>query len=126
VGWGFEGAGSDDSTDIHEVEELIGRIESQLMERGGEDRTLDVYLDLLVEVLGRPGEHLWEKSETMILDSMGIRRDHVTSNAHELTFHELFNSEGRSLVVLPIVLNGGKSRASSPLTGEGRGGGEVG
>jgi hypothetical protein len=111
AGWGFEAVGYVDGTDISEMEEMIGRIEAQLKERGGADQMLKTYLDILVDVLGRPEEHLWEKKETMILDSMGIRCEQVSSNASELTFNELFNSEGRSLVVLPVALNGGEIRS---------------
>jgi hypothetical protein len=111
AGWGFEAAGSADGTNMSEMEEMLGRIEAQLKERGGDDRMLEIYLDILVDVLGKAGEHLWEKRETVILDSMGIRRDQVVLNANELTFHELLNSEGRSLVVLPIALDGGEIRS---------------
>ncbi len=111
TGWGFEEAGPAESPDIPELEEQVGQIESQLLEIGGDDRILQAYLDIVIGVLGRPGEHLWGKTKTMILDSMGIRRDEVSANACELTFHELFNSEGRELVVLPVVLDGAEIRS---------------
>jgi hypothetical protein len=110
-GWGFEKAASAGSPDIAGLEEEIGRIESQLLEMGGDDRTFENYLDILVNVLGSSGEHLWGKTETLILDSMGIRRDQFAHNANELTFHELFNSEGRSLVALPVALDGREARS---------------
>ena len=112
-GWGFEGAGSVDSSDIPGLEEQIGRIELQLREVGGDDRMFEVYLDILIEVLGSPGEHLWGEKETMILDSMGIKRKQVASNAHELTFPGLFNSEGRSFVLLLVSLSGEELRSIS-------------
>ena len=105
-GWGFEGAGSIDSSDIPGLEEQIGQIEAQLLEIGGDDRMFEVYLDILIEVLGRPEEHLWGTKETLILDSMGIKRNQVTSNAYELTFPELFNSEGLRIVLLLVTLSG--------------------
>jgi hypothetical protein len=111
TGWGFENADCPECAGITDVEEQIGLIESQLKENGGDDQMLRTYLDIVVDVLGRPGEHLWEKDETMILDSLGLKRDQVSSNANELTFHEMFNSEGRILVVLPVVLNGGEIRS---------------
>ncbi len=111
VGWGFEVVSPADSPDIPELEEQIGRIESQLLKSGGDDRVLETYLDIVIGVLGRPGEHLWGEKETMILDSMGIRRNQVDYNTSELTFHELFNSEGRRLVVLPIALDGREIRS---------------
>jgi hypothetical protein len=111
VGWGFEAAGSADSPDISELEEQIGLLESQLLEISGKDHFLEAYLDIVTSVLGRPGEHLWGDRETMILDSMGIRCDEVSSNASEMTFHELFNSEGQRLVVLPVILDGAEIRS---------------
>ncbi len=105
AGWGFETDGSEEGSDIRELREQAGRIGSQLLEIGSDDRILDAYLGAVIDVLGRPGEHLWGKVETVILDSMGIRRDEVSANASELTFHDLFNSEGRDLVVLPVILD---------------------
>jgi hypothetical protein len=113
VGWGFEGAGSADILDIPGLEKQIGQIEDQLLEIGGEDRMLEVYLDIVIEVLGRPVEHLWGKKETLILDSMGIKRDQAASNVHELTFSELFNSEGRKLVMALVALSGEELRRIS-------------
>jgi hypothetical protein len=104
-GWGFEDSGSVDSANIPMLEEQIGQIEARLMEPGGDDRMLEVYLDILVDVLSRPGEHLWGKKDTLILDSMGIKRNQVASNVNEVTFHELFNSEGQRLVVLLVAIN---------------------
>ncbi|MBP1752559.1 MAG: hypothetical protein H6Q57_1395 [Geobacteraceae bacterium] len=108
-GWGFAA----DCPDIPALEEQIGQIEAQLQEIGGDDRMFEVYLDILIEVLGRPEDHLWGKTETLILDSMGIRRNKVESNARELTFPELFNSEGQRLVVLLVSLSGKGLRSIS-------------
>lgn len=110
-GWGFEVTDSDDSSDIPGLEEQIGQIGSQLLEIGGDDRMLEVYLDIVISVLGRPADHLWGKEETLILDSMGIRRDQVASNVYELTFHELYNSEGRTLVMALVALSGEELRS---------------
>ncbi len=107
-GWGFEEGGS---PNIPGLEEQIGMIETQLQEIGGDDRILEFYLDIVIEVLGRPGEHLWGKKETLILDSMGIKRNQLACNARELTLHELFNSEGRRLVVVLVALDGAEIRS---------------
>lgn len=107
-GWGFEEGGS---ADIPDLEGQIGMIETQLHEIGGDDRILDAYLDIVVDVLGRPGEHLWGKKETLILDSMGIRRNELECNASELTLYELFNSEGRRMVVVLVELDGAEIRS---------------
>ncbi len=110
TGWGFEASGLADGPDIPGFEEEIGNVGSQLLELGGDDRIFDEHLDIVIDVLGRPGEHLWGKTETVILDSMGVLRDEAAANAVELTFHGLFNSEGRRLVVLPVVLDGAEIR----------------
>jgi hypothetical protein len=102
-GWGYDGGSS---TDIPELEEEIGQIEAQLLDIGGDVSMLEVFLDILIEVLGRPGEHLWGDKETLIMDSMGIKRNQVASNVHELTFPMLFNSEGQRLVLVLVALSG--------------------
>ena len=112
-GWSFEGTGPADSTDIPGLEEQIGQIESQLLEIGGDDRMLEVYLDIVIEVLGRPEEHLWGQQETLILDSMGIKRNQVASNAHEMTFPKLYNSEGQRIVLFLVALSGEELRSIS-------------
>lgn len=108
--WGFEGTGSVDSTEIPGLEEQIGQIETQLLEIGGDDRMLEVYLDIVIEVLDRPEEHLWGQQETLILDSMGIKRNQVASNAHELTFSTVYGSEGQRIVLLLVALSGEELR----------------
>lgn len=110
-GWGFEEGGATADADIPVLEEQVGRIEDQLLKMGGDDRLIELYLGIVSEVLGRPGEHLWGGKETIILDGMGIRRDRDASNVNELTFHELFNSEGRNLVALLVVVDGGEIRS---------------
>jgi hypothetical protein len=110
-GWSFEETGPADSSDIPGLEEQIGQIETQLLEIGGDDRVLEVYLDMVIEVLGRPGEHLWGQQETLILDSMGIKRNQVASNAHEMTFSMLYNSEGQRMVLLLVALSGEELRS---------------
>jgi len=114
-GWGFEGGGSVDSTDIPGLEEQIRQIEAQLMEIGRDDGMLEVYLDILIEVLGRPEEHLWAQKETLILDSMGIKRNHLTSNAYEITFPTLYSSDGRRIVLSLVALSGEELRSISAI-----------
>jgi hypothetical protein len=70
----------------------------------------EVCLDMLVAVLGKPADHLWGKKETMILDGMCIKRDRAGSDASEVTYHELYNSEGLRIVVLPVAFNGAEIR----------------
>jgi hypothetical protein len=112
-GWGFEGNGPVEKTDIPGLEEQIGQIEAQLMEIGRDDRMLEVYLDILIDVLGKPEEHLWAQKETLILDSMGIKRNQLTSNAYELTFPTLYSSEGQRIALSLVALSGEELRSIS-------------
>jgi hypothetical protein len=112
-GWGFDGAGSADIPDIPGLEDEIGQIEARLLEVGGDDSMLEVFLDIVIEVIGRPGEYLWGKKETLILDSMGIKRNQVAANVHEMEFQELFNNEGQSLVMVLVALDGEELRSIS-------------
>ena len=110
AGWGFDGMVSADSMDSATVEENLSMIESQLMELGGDDRMLEVYLDIVSDVLGRPEEHIWSKRETIIVDRMGIRRTQTAPDAPELTLDIVCNAEGRSLVMSLITLSGNELR----------------
>ncbi len=112
-GWGFDPTGSTESPNVAGVEELLGQIEAQLLELGGDDRTLQVYLDIVIDVLGRPGEHLWVGKETLIVDRMGIKRGQAASDAPELTLDVLCNAEGRSLVASLVTLAGQELREMS-------------
>lgn len=89
---------------IAETEEQLVRVEAKLKELGREDKILDVYLDLAIEVLSHPEENLWETTQQMILDQRGIMRAQPKENYCELTFQELCNSEGQRWVMLLITL----------------------
>jgi len=112
-GWGFEGNGADGNRDMPGLEEEIGRINSRLSGLGGNDHMLECYLDALTDVLGHPEDHLWGKKETVVLDSMGIKRSQPSSNAHELTFAELENSTGRRLIIALVAIAGDELSFSS-------------
>lgn len=103
-GWGFDSADSPESMDEAKFEELLGRIDTQLMEVGGDDRQLEVYLDIVADVLGRPEEHLWSTKTTLIVDRLGIRRGEPADDAPELTLDELCNAEGQRLIVSLVTL----------------------
>lgn len=116
-GWGFEAKDPSENTDIPTLEKQIGQIEAQILEIGGDDRILDIYLAIVSDVLGRPEEHLWGKEETLILDNMGIRRNHLSEHARELTFPVLYTSEDRRFVLVLVSLPGKKIYDfKSPLT----------
>jgi len=103
-GWGFDETGPGERLNAADIEERLGQIEAQLLEVGGDDRMYETYLGTVADVLGRPGEHLWAGSTTLFIDRMGIKRKQVAADAPELTLHELFNAEGRSLVAMLVAL----------------------
>ena len=109
-GWGFDKTAASEGLTVAGLEEGLGQIEAQLLELGGDDRILEVYLDIVIDVLGRPEEHIWSRKETLIVDRLGIRRNQVAFDAPELTLDELRNAEGRNLVVSLVALPGDELR----------------
>jgi hypothetical protein len=109
-GWGFDEASGAGGLDVTGLEERLGQIEAELQQLGGDDRTLNVYLDIVIDVLGRPDEHLWSGQETLIVDRLGIKRNEAAYDAPELTLDVLWNAEGRSLVASLVTLSGEELR----------------
>ena len=109
-GWGFDQADSTEKLSVADIENRVAELEAQLKELGGDDRMFETYLGIVADVLGRPEEHLWGRSETIFVDRMGIKRNEASSDAPELTFSELYNAEGRSLVVMLVALQGEELR----------------
>jgi hypothetical protein len=80
AGWSFEEPETGDTPELSVVEEKLRQIEAQLLEPGRDDQVLEVYLDILTNVLGRPEDYLWLEKETLIIDSMGIKRAEASSD----------------------------------------------
>ena len=104
-GWGFDEAFGNEHLDVAGVEKQLAQIEMQLLEIGGDDNMLEVYLGIVMDVLSRPEEHLWFSKETLIVDRMGIKRSQAAGDSREVTFDVINNAEGRSLVVSLIALS---------------------
>jgi hypothetical protein len=109
-GWGFDPADSSEKLGAADVEERLGQIDAQMKELGGDDRMLEAYLKNIGDVLGRPEEYLWAKNETIFVDRMAIKRSEASSDAPELSFVELYNAEGRSMVAMLVSLQGEELR----------------
>lgn len=105
-GWGFDSAHAAGSGGGAGLEEQLRLIESQLGELGGDDRMLEAYLDVVVQVLGSPAEQLWTRPETIFIDRMGIRRPEAADDAPPLELHMLHNAAGRRQAVLLVTLDG--------------------
>lgn len=104
-GWGFDGGGCAADEDINGLEERLEQVEAQLLGLEGGDM-LDAYLNIVIDVLGRPEHYLRAGRETLILDRMGIKRDPAASNTVELTLNTLQDAEGGAGVVLLIAIPG--------------------
>jgi len=92
------------------LEEKLAGIEQQLLGLGGDDN-LEVYLELVIDVLSRPEEHLWYRKENVIADGMGIKRNEVTSEAPAVTLETIGNDLGLNLVVSLVAIPGdGRNR----------------
>jgi len=105
-GWGFDKTAANEHLDVAGAEESLARIEAQLMELGGDDRALELYLDIVIDVMGRPEAHLWARKETLILDRMGIKRSEAADNVQKMTLDLICDSENRSLVVSLVAISG--------------------
>ena len=64
----------------------------------------------MADLLGTPEEYLVAKNETICVTRMGFKQDGLTDDATELTYTELRNAEGRSLVVVMLSLEGAELR----------------
>lgn len=103
-GWGFNGETTAHEEDVGGLEENLRRIEADLLALGSDDRMLESYLNIARDVLERPEEHLVGGKETLIVDSMGIKRDKATGIESELTLTTLCDSTGRCRVAQLFTL----------------------
>lgn len=106
VGWGFYETVAHEQLDLADLDVLLDRIETQLLELGGDDRMLKVCLGIVTDVLGRPEEHLWSRKDTLRVDRMGIKRRKASSDTLEVTLNMMSDNEERSLVVSLIAFSG--------------------
>lgn len=104
-GWGFNGETTSHEEDIGGLEESLRRIEADLLALGSDDRMLGSYLGIACGVLERPEEHLMGGKETLIVDSMGIKRDKASRISAELTLTTLCDSAGRCRVAQLFTLS---------------------
>lgn len=108
-GWGFDES-ADEQMDVAGIEKALGEIEGELLEIGKDDKMLEVYLNVVADVLGRAEEHLWAGRETLIVDRMGIKRKEAASGSAEITLDFLGDAEGRRRVVSLVAVPGQGTR----------------
>jgi hypothetical protein len=104
TGWGFQHLTAAGQTDSDTVEKLAGKIDAKLLELGGDDRVLEVHLDILIDVLGRSDEHLRVKKEKLIIDRMGIKYTEPVDGAQEVVFEIVCDSDELNLVCMPVAI----------------------
>ena len=112
-GWGFDPSPADEELDIAGLEKMLCGIERQLLELGSDDNMFEVYLEVVIDVLSRPEEHLWYRRESLIVDRMGIKRSEVSGDAPEVTLETVGNDLGRSLVVSLVSISGDEIQSGS-------------
>jgi hypothetical protein len=98
-GWSFEQAGAVEGMKVTTLESQIEEIEVQLGRLGADSGMLEAHLGTLIEVLSRPQENLWLTPISLIVDRMGIKREHADVGALELKLDELHNAAGRSAII---------------------------
>jgi hypothetical protein len=96
--WGFDHSAPKAPDDVAVLEKQLAEIEAQLKLVGSDNQSLEVAMQLLVDVLDRPQQHLWADRRLLAVDRMGIRRAAASAAAPELQLQLLHNAEGRSVV----------------------------
>lgn len=102
-GLDFDGPCPQSGEDVGLLEKRLEQVDAQLLELGGGDM-LETYLDMMIDVLGRPEEFLRGGRETLILDSMRIRRRRLDANSIVLTLNTLENADGRRFALQMITI----------------------
>lgn len=104
-GWALDKSATSGQQSVDEVEEKLALIEKQLLELGGDDRLLRSYLDILIEVLGKPEQQLWSGHDALIVDRMGIKQAMATDEIPELLLDTLYDITGRKRVVSLVAIS---------------------
>lgn len=103
-GWGFDKPAAEENLDVAGTEASLAGIETQMLELGGDDGMLEVYLGIVADVLSRPEQHLWAGKESLSIDRMGIKRS-KTDDADEITLNFIEDSQERNLVVSLVAIS---------------------
>jgi hypothetical protein len=102
--WGFNHGTPQHPDMLAELDKQLDENEAQLQLVGSDDRSLEVAMQLLVDVLGQPQQHLWAGHKLLVVDRMGIKRATASEAAPVLQLEELFNAEGQSVVVTLVMI----------------------
>ena len=88
---------------LTELQEQKKQIEARLQLLGDSNDSLNLELDLLIDVLENPDQHLWATRSPLILDRMGIKRAHATTETPPIELEALHNTRGRNVVVALVA-----------------------
>ena len=102
--WGFNHGTPQHPDMLAELEKQLTQNEAQLQLVGSDDRSLEVAMQLLVDVLGQPQRHLWAGHKQLVVDRMGIKRATASEMAPNLQLEQLYNAEGQSVVVTLVMI----------------------
>jgi hypothetical protein len=102
TGWGFNEP--DSSFQEVELQQRLDDIGIQLRKVGGDDAYIEKDLEILADVLSNAERQLWVDSLTLIVDSMGIKRSTVSTDAPKLVLRELHNAAGLELIARMVMV----------------------
>lgn len=102
-GSGFTIANTEERSTAADVEKMLDEINTGLLELGG-DKSLETYLDIVIDVLSNPEKHLWSRKEKLIVDRRWIKRSVATDDFPEVTLNMICDSDGAEAVMTLVSL----------------------
>lgn len=101
AGWGFE-QNSSAPLQASDLEADLGQVETQLAALGGTTDILEAHLEALCEELDQAHARLWAEPKSLIVDRMGVQRDHVEGSYLQLELQDLHTSTGIRLTAMLV------------------------
>jgi len=106
-GWSFESQGGE-RTDPVKLQGDLDEIEGQLAALSVDDHTLSGQLDIVIELLAGAEKHFWADAIDFHVDRMNIKREAQVADAMRISFSELHNARGQTLVMLLVSISPGE------------------
>jgi hypothetical protein len=106
-GWDF-GSEQSGAAQTAAVQAELDDIDAQLAAMAAGEDVLQAHLDIVAGVLGKAEQMLWTEDIELRLDRMNIQRAAADDSAQQIAFQELYNSQGRRLVMLFVSLSPGE------------------
>ena len=102
--WGFDPCQPQELVHDDEMAAQLQDIERQLSECTRDSDTLTVNLDILIDILSNADQQMWIDTKTLYVDRKGIKRAHENDSTLTLLLHEVGGSLGRTLILLPVIV----------------------